>query len=106
MVTLEIEGINIRKYENNKLKMKITKDELKNVNYVYNHTSDFLTGIINYREIIFNLLDKSKIKIFVTKKKDFPKIKNFYMFLVYYCKKYKITFEKNILSDFEQPDKL
>ncbi len=86
-IILEIDGVHIRKLENGKLKIKATIKELKEIIYTY-------TEPLEWKEISFHLSNKKKIRLTITEKKEFPKIEEFFKFLVYYSKKYKIPFEE------------
>ncbi len=100
-VILEIEGNYIRKYENQKLKLEITKDQLKKIMFIHKNTA-ILYGVIEYRLIIFELFDKRRIEINSGDKKEIPKINEFVKFLEAYSKNYDIKFEKILKDDLNQ----
>ena len=86
-IKLEIDGIHIRKYIDEKLKIEIIIDDLKKIVHIYPDTNE-------WREIVFVLLNKKKIKLTISEKKELPKFEEFFKFLVYYSKKYNIQFEE------------
>ncbi|MFX1256238.1 MAG: hypothetical protein ACFFAN_00115 [Promethearchaeota archaeon] len=98
-IMLEIEGIHIRKYENQQLKLEIKKDEVKKITYIYRNTA-ILYGVITYRLIIFELFGNRKIEINSGDKNEVPKVNEFIEFLENYSKNYDIKFEKIIKDDF------
>ncbi|TFG23255.1 MAG: hypothetical protein EU529_07965 [Promethearchaeota archaeon] len=87
-IILEFEGTHLRKYENQKLKIEISVDELEKITYTYPDT-------LEWRTIVFQLLNKKKIKLTISEKKELLKFEEFFKFLVYYSKKYNILFEEN-----------
>ncbi len=90
-IRFEIDGADIRKFEDKKLKIMTTAKELKKINYIY-------TEPVEWKTITFHLLNKKKIKITITEKNEFPKIEEFLKFLLYYCRKYDIPFKKTKLK--------